>query len=124
MSDKRDRSLDQSKKPNENFVGELYRNMRLILRLLKDRRIHFLLKFLPVGALIYLVVPLDFFPINPLDDALVIWLGSSLFIALCPDDIVQEHRNALQQSSIQDPSIENTPSDIVDAEFKDVSSQD
>jgi uncharacterized membrane protein YkvA (DUF1232 family) len=120
MADKKDRSLDSKRAPNENFFGGLYNDLRLIVRLLKDRRVNFLLKFLPLGALIYLVIPLDIFPINPLDDALVVWLGASLFIELCPDDIVQEHREARHQSVEGGNSAAKTSSNVVDAEFKDL----
>lgn len=120
MADKKDRSLDNKREPNENFFGSLYNDMRLIVRLLKDRRVNFFLKFLPIGALIYLVVPFDAIPGIPLDDALVIWLGASLFIELCPDHIVQEHRDALNQRIEANNSPSKTSSNVVDAEFKDL----
>jgi hypothetical protein len=68
--------------------------IKLILRLLRDRRVNPLLKLLPIGSLIYLVVP-DVAP-GPIDDALVIWLGSTLFVELCPSEVVKEHLDALQ----------------------------
>jgi uncharacterized membrane protein YkvA (DUF1232 family) len=120
MADKKDRLLNNKKVPNENFFGNLYNDMRLIVRLLKDRRVNLLLKILPIGALIYLVVPFDAMSFIPLDDALVVWLGASLFIELCPDDIVQEHRDALKQRIEADSSGAKTSSNVVDAEFKDL----
>ena len=120
MSEKSDRSLDQTNPKKENFFRELYKNLRLIVRLLRDRRVNPILKILPIGALIYLVVPTDFLPINPLDDGLVLWLGATLFIDLCPDDIVAEHRKALNQPMEQAGDMENTSSEIIDAEYKEV----
>ena len=70
------------------FEGLGFR-IKLILRLLKDRRVHPLAKLLPIGAVIYLFVP-DLAP-GPLDDAAVLWLGSYLFVELCPPEVVQEH---------------------------------
>jgi hypothetical protein len=70
------------------FEGIGFR-IKLILRLMKDRRVSPLVKLLPIGALIYLVLP-DLAP-GPVDDAAVIWLGSYLFVELCPRDVVEEH---------------------------------
>lgn len=73
--------------------NDLATRVKLIFRLLADPRVNPLIKLLPVGALIYLIVP-DLI-IGPVDDALVIWLGSFLFVELCPPGIVQEHLEAL-----------------------------
>ena len=51
--------------------------------------VHPLAKLLPIGAVLYLFVP-DLAP-GPIDDAAVIWLGSYLFVELCPPEVVQEH---------------------------------
>ncbi len=67
--------------------------VKLILRLMGDRRVNPLLKLLPIGALVYLVVP-DLAP-GPLDDAAVLWLGTYLFVELCQPEIVREHMHAL-----------------------------
>ncbi len=94
---------DILKNQNSGFFQDLVLRFKLILRLIGDRRVNFLLKLLPVGALIYLVSPIDLLPgavlpvIGALDDAVVLWLGATLFISLCPDDIVQEHMNALHK---------------------------
>lgn len=89
--------------PQSGFFQDLILQAKLILRLMGDREVPFLLKLLPVGALIYLVSPVDLFPgltlpvIGVLDDAAVIWLGFTLFVSLCPDHVVQRHREALEQ---------------------------
>lgn len=78
---------------DSGFFENLTMQIKLILRLLADRRVSPLLKLLPIGALVYMVFPDIAF--GPIDDALVIWLGSALFIELCPQEIVKEHRDAL-----------------------------
>ncbi len=91
--------------PNQNngFFPDLVMRIKLIWRLMGDRRVNFLLKLLPVGALIYLLLPIDLLPdialpmVGYLDDAAVLWIGMTLFVSLCPDDVVQEHMNALQK---------------------------
>jgi uncharacterized membrane protein YkvA (DUF1232 family) len=99
MSDKKNFLANQ----NSGFFQDIVLRLKLILRLMGDKRVNLLLKLLPVGALVYLVSPVDLIPgvalpvIGALDDAAVLWLGATLFVALCPDDVVQEHTNALQK---------------------------
>ena len=75
------------------FFGNLTVQIKLVLRLMADRRINPLLKLLPIGSLIYLIAPDIAF--GPIDDAFVIWLGTALFVELCPQEIVREHRDSL-----------------------------
>jgi hypothetical protein len=63
--------------------------LKLIGRLMLDRRVSFLIKLLPLGSLVYFIAP-DLFP-GPIDDALLTWIGASLFLELCPSNIVAEH---------------------------------
>lgn len=79
---------------------DLLLHIKLILRLMGDRRVNIFLKFLPILSLAYLLWPFDPVPIyipviGALDDAAVIWLGTSLFIELCPSEVVQEHLKRL-----------------------------
>lgn len=82
------------KAPSGGFMRELSLRVKLILRLMGDRRVFPLLKLLPIGTLAYLVIP-DLV-IGPLDDAAVIGIGMSLFIELCPQHVVEEHMRALR----------------------------
>jgi hypothetical protein len=75
--------------------NELSIRIKLIFRLLLDNRVNPLLKLLPLGTLVYLIFPDIIF--GPVDDALLIWLGGYLFIELCPNEVVQEHMDALTQ---------------------------
>ena len=38
----------------------------------------------------------DFLP-GPIDDAFPVWLGTSMFVELCPVNVVQEHMDDLTQ---------------------------
>ena len=120
MSQNDKQALDQAKEANEGFFRSLYGELRLIARLLKDPRVNFLLKLLPIGALFYLFFPLDVSPVNPLDDGLVLWLGGYFFIELCPDDIVEEHRKALRQPVSKDSTVADSPPDVVEGSFREV----
>ena len=108
---------------NLGFLKGITRQLRLIARLMADNRVNPLLKLLPVGAVIYLIVPTDLMPFLPFDDAAVLWLGGSLFIEFCPPEIVKEHLRILDGESISGPESAAgiPPADVVDAEFHDVS---
>lgn len=124
MSDKNESSLEEAREINEGFFGGLYNSLRLIGRLLRDHRVSFWLKFLPIGALIYLVFPMDFLPIVPLDDALVVFLGGYLFIELCPPEVVQEHRDEIRQPLRENVAEKGEQQEVVDAEFRELPSED
>jgi hypothetical protein len=114
MSDKRNRSITPSQ--GGGVFGDLAVRIKLILRLLADNRVSPWLKILPVGSLLYLVVP-DLAP-GPLDDAAIIWLGAYLFVELCPPDVVQEHMKSLTgvlPSEWHDPLPKDD--EIIDAEY-------
>jgi len=68
------------------------KQIQLIFRLLKDDRVHPLLKLFPFLSLLYLVFP-DLVP-GPFDDAVVIALFVQFFLALIPDHIIKEHKQA------------------------------
>ncbi len=110
-----------------SFFRDIANQIKLIFRLMADPRVHPLVKLLPIGSLIYLIFP-DFFPLNPIDDAIVVGLGTYMFVELCPPEIVQEHKDALKQvvpGTWRDPEenvatkddIDFDESDIVEGEF-------
>lgn len=103
-------------------LQEFIKQAKLVGRLIGDRRVNGLLKLIPVASIIYLVSPIDFVPglaiplLGALDDAAVVWIGTTLFIELCPPDVVQEHRDALDGYSSGDSG------EIIDAETRDINS--
>jgi hypothetical protein len=101
------------------FFGELSIRAKLIIRLMRDRRVNFLLKLLPLGALVYMFIP-DI-P-GPIDDAAMIWLGTYIFVELCPPDIVQEHLNDLRRVLPGKFAETQSAADILDGEFVDADS--
>lgn len=88
---------------------------RLVLRLISDKRVNFLLKLLPLGTLVYLLSP-DPLPFI-IDDAVIIGLGTYVFIELCPSEIVEEHKAKLSGQIEAQPAAES--GEVVDSEFKD-----
>jgi hypothetical protein len=101
-----------------DMFGSFGMQIRLIVRLLADRRISFLLKALPVFSLVYLFSPLDF-AIPIVDDAFVLWLANTLFLDLCPPEIVQEHRTSLEKAEEQKRKEKISEQDIIDASYKE-----
>lgn len=99
-------------------IRNILNQLKLIFRLMGDRRVNFFAKLIPIGTLIYLVSPIDAISIpiiGAVDDAALLWLGSYVFTELCPPDVVEEHMKALTsnlQSGLGD--------DVVDAETTDV----
>ena len=55
---------------DKSFFTTIADEIRLVLRLMADRRVNPLLKLLPIGTLLYFFIP-DLI-IGPIDDALVI----------------------------------------------------
>ena len=117
------------KKPSDITItqqGGVVRNvvnqLKLIFRLMGDKRVSVFAKIIPVGAFAYLLFPADLAPnivlpfVGMLDDAAILWLGSYVFTEFCPPEVVAEHMKAL--SGNMDP--DDTQGDVVDAETTDV----
>ena len=104
------------------MLRDFVTRLKLITRLMGDRRVNFFLKAIPIGALIYLFSPIDLIPnvalpvIGVLDDAAVLWIGSTLFVELCPPDVVKEHTKALASNL----DTANDDDEVVDSEATDI----
>ena len=102
------------------MLKEFLKQIKLVGRLIGDRRVNGFLKLLPIASIAYLILPIDLVPglavplVGALDDAAILWIGSTLFIELCPSDIVKEHRAALDMEASGDAG------EIIDAESRDI----
>ena len=102
------------------MLKQFLKQAKLVGRLIGDRRVNGLIKLLPIASIAYLISPVDLMPgaviplLGALDDAAVVWLGTTLFIELCPSDVVQEHKEALDMEGSSDTG------EIVDAETRDL----
>ncbi len=107
--------------PQGSVVRDVIMRIKLILRLMADRRVNFFLKLLPVASLAYLVWPFDIAPgvvlpvIGALDDVAILWLGPYLFLELVQPALVQEHMKQLS-SNLENPDAD----DVVDGESSEV----
>jgi uncharacterized membrane protein YkvA (DUF1232 family) len=97
------------------FFQDLLLRLKLIMRLMGDARISPFLKLVTIGALVYLVVPLDL-AIGPVDDAAVIGLAMYLFVELCPPEVVQEHMIALG-GALPEKQPSKPEEEIIEGEF-------
>ncbi|MBN1231559.1 MAG: hypothetical protein JXA19_06830 [Anaerolineales bacterium] len=103
-----------SAKKDAGVFRNIADQLKLIWRLILDKRVNPLIKMLPIGSLIYLLAP-DFIPFI-VDDAVVIGLGTYFFIELCPDEVVQEHRAALRGEIPDKSSASDKEEEIIDGE--------
>jgi len=100
-----------------NFINRT----KLIWRLMADGRVSPWLKLIPIGALIYWISPVDLIMgipgLDAVDDITVLWLGSTLFVELCPPQVVKEHMKALAGNM----EVTGAQDEVVDAEATDIS---
>ena len=79
------------------FVGGLLRQSRLAWRLLRDSRVPGWVKVIPIGALIYLISPIDLVPglvlpgLGQVDDLVLLLLALKAFVDVSPQGVVREH---------------------------------
>ncbi len=82
-----------------SMFAVLWRSLRLAARLLSDVRVPLWPKLIVVGALLYLISPIDLMPdylvplLGQTDDALVLWLAFRALVRLSPPDVVAEHQS-------------------------------
>lgn len=118
MSEESSRIKSLSKNPN--FVAGVSNRIKLIIRLLGDRRVSPFLKAIPILGALYFLIP-DLV-LGPLDDAAIIWLATNLFVELCPPEVVEEHmRSILGTSSVVDTAQQEeiAEEDIIEGEVID-----
>jgi len=117
MADKRDIMIP----PQGGMIRDFILRVKLILRLIGDRRVSPWLKIIPIAGVAYLISPLDIIPdimlpvIGELDDAAILWLTNYLFIELCPPEIVNEHVRAISAGARRDDD-----EDVIDAESVEI----
>jgi len=117
MADRKDIMIP----PQGGVIRDFVLRVRLIWRLIRDRRVSFWLKIIPIAGLVYLVSPLDLIPdialpvIGELDDAAILWITNYLFVELCPPAIVSEHIKALSAAAVKPGD-----DDVIDADTVEI----
>ena len=106
---------------DDNFLSNLMKQVRLVWLLFTDSRIGMLTKSVVPLSLLYTISPVDFIPdvilgLGQLDDLGVILLGMTLFIKLCPPDIVEQYTRLLDYGS--DAHTDLDTDETVDASYR------
>lgn len=121
MAEKKTSSEIVSSTQQGGVIRNALNQLKLILRLMGDKRVSVFAKLIPIGTFAYLILPADIVPnivfpiIGMVDDAALLWLGSYVFTELCPPEVVQEHMNALNGVKEAGPD-----DDVVDAETTEI----
>lgn len=84
------------------FWREMWQQIRLVFRLVRDPEVPIYLKILPFITVVYLLIPLDLLPdvlvgLGQMDDLAVMLLGSKLFIEFVPPHIVARHMQDIRE---------------------------
>ncbi len=81
---------------NPSYWKKMWGQISLVGQLMKDGRVPFYLKVIPVVVALYLLSPLDLIPgflplIGQLDDFGLLMVGLSTFIRMTPDDVIADY---------------------------------
>lgn len=100
------------------FWRELWQQIRLISRLIRDPEVPTYLKAIPFLGLIYLLSPFDFIAdfapgLGQLDDLTVLLAGSKLFLRFAPSNLVDKHRNEIRAQDGYGPTGDNAKDTII-----------
>lgn len=91
--------ITQQKDPG--FWREVWQQLRLVMRLLRDPEVPFYLKIVPFLGFLYLIFPFDFVTdfapiIGQLDDITALIVGAKVFIELAPPAVVARHLHEIR----------------------------
>ena len=121
MADKK--STDITVTGQGGVIRNFINRTKLIWRLMADPRVSPWVKIIPIGSLLYLLSPFDLIMgipgVDAVDDVTVLWLGSTLFVELCPPAVVEEHVKALAAQA----NTGRAQDEVVDAETTDMGDQ-
>ncbi|SRR5258706_10680408 len=103
MSEKPKRSEAPARGPG--FIRQLIDQFRLAWALLRDSRVPIALKLIPIGAVAYVLSPIDLVPdflpiLGQLDDLGVLMTALTVFNNLSPADLVAEHSERLHMGNM------------------------
>lgn len=78
------------------FFAELWRQVRLVFYLIKDRDVPIYLKLLPFLGIFYILFPIDFITdfvpvLGQLDDLTIMVIGLKVFIEMAPTQVVERY---------------------------------
>lgn len=103
------------------FIVEIIKRFRLVWLLFLDARVPLWTKFIMPLSWVYFIFPFDLIPdiipvAGQMDDLGILLLAMTLFVKLCPSDIVQYYMDKLEYGDGAD--------DIIDSTYKVLKDQD
>ncbi len=95
--------------------------VRLAVRLVREPRVPWLAKGIPLLTALYVFSPLDFVPdvlplLGQMDDVGIVLVALEIFVRVCPVRAIDHHRVAIEQG--QRYRSMAPEGDIIDAEFR------
>ncbi|MEM7345532.1 MAG: DUF1232 domain-containing protein [Chloroflexota bacterium] len=116
-----DKNLTTNSQGGIPVLAGLINQLRLVWLLMQDNRVSNWVKAVLPASILYLVSPVDFIPdvilgAGQLDDLGVILLGLTLFVKLCPPDIVQFYRDQIEFGETDDREAIDTSYRVIDEE--------
>jgi uncharacterized membrane protein YkvA (DUF1232 family) len=94
-------TTNNSDRRSPGFWMNLFNSFRIAWRLMWDGRVPMSAKLVPILTVLYVLSPIDFVPdvlvgLGQLDDLAILLLGTQLFIAVSPKDIVERIRAEIE----------------------------
>ena len=94
-------TTNNSDRNSPGFWLNLFNSFRVAWQLMWDSRVPFSAKLVPILTVLYILSPIDLVPdlvvgLGQLDDLAIFLLGTQLFIAVSPKDIVERIRAELE----------------------------
>jgi uncharacterized membrane protein YkvA (DUF1232 family) len=94
-------TTDNSDRHSPGFWMNLFNSFRVAWRLMWDSRVPASAKLVPILTVLYILSPIDLVPdvivgLGQLDDIAILLLGTQLFIAVSPKDIVERIRAEIE----------------------------
>lgn len=101
---------------NASILSQLIKQLRLVWLLFRDKRVPLWPKSVLPILLLYIVSPVDILPdlfigLGQLDDLGILLLGMTLFVKLCPPDIVDYYRKQIDDEG---------SGEVIDAAYREV----
>ena len=94
-------TTNNSDRRSPGFWMNLLNSFRIAWRLMWDNRVPLSAKLVPILTILYVISPIDILPdvfvgLGQLDDLAILLLGTQLFIAVSPKDIVERIRAEIE----------------------------
>jgi len=115
VAEKKSKSITDRLK-DTGFLGELWRQLRLVYYLMRDRDVPIYMKALPLAGLLYVLFPLDIITdlipvLGQFDDLMIMTIGAKIFIEMAPADVVAKY-SALMKGDALPTIVDGTASDV------------